>query len=98
MDKGLVQYAAPLHLPAYEYRMCEKLHAISKKLAASNKMSQKDKVAWRSRYAFDMRDRILHGPENYMDVPPPYRIWVWPRDIQHAMAALNLTPSKRLTE
>lgn len=97
MDAGLGQYADPLHLPGYEYRMMEKLHRITKKIADGQSLSFPDKLAWRSRYAFDMRDRTLHGPEDYMVVPPPYRVWVWPEDVQDAIGRLNLNPSAALT-
>ncbi len=95
-DAGRGQYADPLSLPAFEYRMCEKLHRISKKIAAGEKLSAKETRAWRSRYVADMRDRSLHGPESYMAVPMPYRIWIWPQDVQRAIGALNLTPAADL--
>ena len=97
MDKRRGQYADCLHLTGYEYRMCEKLYRVAKKLADGKDVSAGDRIGWRSRYAFDLRDRVLYGPEDYMDVSPPYRIWLWPDDVQRAIGALNLTPSKRLT-
>jgi len=96
LDRG--QYADPLSLPGYEYRMCEKLYRITRKLAQGTALSFRDQIAWRSRYAFDMRDRVLYGPEDYMGVPQPYRIWVWPEDVQRAIGALNLKPSPRLID
>ena len=96
MENGRGQYADPLHLTGYEYRMMEKLYNITKKIVAGTSMSYRDKIAWRSRYAFDMRDRMIYGPEDYMTVPPPYRIWLWADDVQEAMGALNLTPSPGL--
>lgn len=98
MDDGRGQYADPLSLPGYEYRMCEKLHDITKKLVAGQTLRYAQRIAWRSRYAFDMRSRVIHGPENYMAIPQPYRIWLWPEDVQAAMGALNLTPSPALTQ
>ena len=98
MEKSRGQYADPLHLPGYEYRMCEKLHKVTRQLTDGKAMSAQDRIGWRSRYAFDMRDRVLHGPEDYMDIPPPYRVWLWPDDVQRTIGTLNLTPSKRLTE
>jgi len=96
MQAGRGQYADPLSLPGYEYRMCEKLHDITKKLADGKTLSYRKRIAWRSRYAFDMRSRVIHGPEDYMAIPQPYRIWLWPQDVQAAMGALNLTPSAEL--
>jgi hypothetical protein len=33
-----------------------------------------------------------------MGIPVAHRIWVWPDDVQDAMAMLNLTPSAELVE
>ena len=96
MDKKRGQYADPFHLPGYEYRMCEKLHRVTKELAGGKTINVEDRVGWRSRYVFDRRDRVLYGPEDYMDIPQPYR--VWRDDVQRAIGTLNLAPSKRLTE
>jgi endonuclease YncB( thermonuclease family) len=90
------QYIDPLSLPAYEYRMCEKLFSITKKIVEGERVSNKDRFGWRSRYAADMRDRKLYGPEDYMGVPGLYRIWIWPDDVQRAIGALNLVPSPQL--
>jgi endonuclease YncB( thermonuclease family) len=98
MEAGRGQYGDPLSLPGYEYRMCEKLHAITRRIVAGQDLSFSERIAWRSRYCLDMRTRALHGPEDYMDIPQPYRIWVWPDDVQEAIAKLNLVPSPRLVE
>ncbi len=90
------QYDEPLSLPAFEYRMCEKLYGISKKIADGDTLTMKKQLAWRSRYAADMRNRTLHGPESYMSVPMHFRIWIWPDDVQQAIGALNLAPSESL--
>lgn len=90
------QYGDPNSLPAFEYRMCEKLHQVTRKLVAGENVPTRDRFDWRSRYAADMRDRMLYGPEGYMGVPMPYRIWIWPRDVRRAMAELNLVPSPQL--
>lgn len=95
-EAGRGQYGDPLSMPAFEYRMCEKLHGISTKIAADGKLSARQRLAWRSRYAADMRTRTLHGPEGYMAVPLQYRIWIWPQDVQTAIGALNLTPAEDL--
>lgn len=96
MDQGRGQYADPKFLPGYEYRMLEKLYRITKKIVDGTQLSWPDRLKWRSRYAFDIRDRVLYGPEDYMGVPQPYRIWIWPDDVQKAMSMLNLVPSARL--
>jgi hypothetical protein len=43
-----------------------------------------------------MRTRTLHGPEDYFDIPPEYRLWIWPPDVSEAVSRLNLVPSPRL--
>jgi endonuclease YncB( thermonuclease family) len=93
---GSGQWADPLVMPAYEYRMCEKLHAITKRLVAGETLSGSQRFAWRSRYCADARTRLLYGPEDYSVVPPPWRLWIWPDDVQEAASALNLTPSREL--
>ncbi|MFK7995068.1 MAG: hypothetical protein AB8B87_13070 [Granulosicoccus sp.] len=91
-EQGRGQYQEPLSLPAYEYRMCEKLHTITKKLAAGQTMSYPEQLEWRSRYCADMRSREIFGPESYICIPEPYRLWIWPDDVQTAISMLNLVP------
>lgn len=91
------QLADPLSLPAFEYRMCESLYRITARIVGGEALSYAERLGWRSRYAADMRTRILYGPEGYMPVLMQYRIWIWPQDVQGAMAALNLKPSPDLT-
>lgn len=90
------QHADPLSLPAYEYRMCEKLHRVTRKIAGGASVRGSERYGWRSRYAADMRDRTLHGPEGYMSIPQPLRLWIWPADVQRAIAMLNLVPAPGL--
>jgi hypothetical protein len=82
---GLGIWADPLTLPGYEYRCLERLHEVTAKI-----------VAGRERYCADMRDRVLHGPEDYSDIPPEYRLWFWAADIGEAVSRLNLTPARAL--
>ncbi|MGF1464460.1 MAG: nuclease [Maricaulaceae bacterium] len=90
------QYADPLSLPAFEYRMCERLYTITQRIVQGREVSARERFDWRSRYAADMRTRKLHGPESYMSVPMHYRIWIWPNDVQRAISALNLVPAEDL--
>lgn len=92
-ETGAGQYSNPLSLPGYEYRMCEKLYRITKKKLSGESLSYPDMLGWRSRYCADMRTRRLYGPESYFSVPAPYRIWIWPDDVQSAIGMLNLIPS-----
>ena len=86
------QYADPLSLPGYEYRMCEKLYRIAKKLDDGDDLSWPEQLEWRSRYCADMRTRELRTPEDYMSIPIAYRLWIWPQDLQRAIGLLNLVP------
>ena len=92
--KGI--WADPDTLLAYEYRAMEKLHAITKKIVAGEEVRGGAAFAWRERYCVDMRKRQLHGPEDYVDVPPEYRLWVWPDDVAVAVSQLNLVPAPAL--
>jgi endonuclease YncB( thermonuclease family) len=92
--KGI--WANPATLPAYEYRAMEKLFTITKKIVAGEQVRGADRFAWRERYCVDMRDRRLHGPEDYVEVPPEYRLWIWPRDVAAAVGRLNLVPAPAL--
>jgi endonuclease YncB( thermonuclease family) len=83
-------------LPAYEYRALEKLHDITKKIAAGGALRDADVFSWRTRYCADMRTRLLHGPEDYLGILPPYRLWIWPKDVNDAISRLNLVPAPRL--
>lgn len=92
VDHARGRYANPVSLPGYEYRMCEKLHRIAKRIANGDSLSRPEQLAWRSRYCADMRSRELRGPEDYMSIPIAYRLWIWPDDVQRAIGLLNLIP------
>ena len=91
LNKG--QYQNEFSLPGYEYRMCEKLYDISKKIDEGDSLSSYQRLAWRSRYCVDIRNRQLLGPEHYFTIPEPYRLWIWPDDVQRAISMLNLIPT-----
>lgn len=95
-EQGKGQYQDSLSLPGYEYRMCEKLYRITKKIVGGESLSYPEQLGWRTRYCADMRDRKLFGPENYFDIPEPYRLWIWPNDVQRAICMLNLIPTQGL--
>jgi endonuclease YncB( thermonuclease family) len=92
--KGI--WSNPATLLAYEYRALEKLYDITKKIVAGEAVRSADRFAWRSRYCADMRNRQLHGPEDYAEVPPEYRLWIWPKDVAVAVDRLNLVPAPAL--
>lgn len=87
----------PTTLLAYEYRMAERLYQNTKAIIVDDK-PPRDPWDWRERYCVDMRDRALHGPEDYIDIDPTYRLWLWPADVKSAVAQLNLTPTPRLVQ
>jgi endonuclease YncB( thermonuclease family) len=89
-------WSDPNTLLAYEYRMMEKLHSVTRKIVDGKDLSPAERFSWRERYCADMRSRVLHGPEDYMSIPPQYRLWFWPRDVQRAIGDLNLVPSRKL--
>lgn len=86
-------WADDFTLLAYEYRMCERLHAITRQLVDGADLTIAQRLAWRHRYAVDLRTRRLAMAEDYHSIPPAYRLWVWPHDLRAAIAALNLIPS-----
>ncbi|WP_277369612.1 thermonuclease family protein [Rhodococcus rhodochrous] len=87
-------WASPQTLLAYEYRAVEKLYEITKKIV--NGEDPRDRFFWRDRYCADIRTRVLYGPEDYMEIDPTYRLWMWSTDVRSSVAQLNLTPSRRL--
>lgn len=96
IDGGRGFWADPLSLLAYEYRAVEKLHRVTARLVDGADLPPDERFGWRTRYCADIRSRRLHGPEDYLDIPPPYRLWLWPDDVQKAVAQLNLVPAPRL--
>jgi endonuclease YncB( thermonuclease family) len=93
---GRGMWADPHTLLAYEYRALEKLYRITKKIAAGERLDAGEAYSWRERYCVDMRSRVLHGPEDYIDIEPEYRLWIWPGDLNAAVARLNLVPAPAL--
>lgn len=88
-------WAQPESMPAYEYRSVERLYAIAKSIIVDG-IPAIEPFAWRERYCVDMRNRTIFGPEDYFDIDPIYRLWIWPADVHLAVSALNLIPSPRL--
>ena len=89
-------WADPLTLPGYEYRCLERLHEVTAKIVAGEDLAAAERFSWRERYCADMRDRVLHGPEDYSDIEPEYRLWFWAADVGEAVSRLNLTPARAL--
>lgn len=70
-------------LLAYEFRACVKL-ARAKNAAAGI-------AAAFERHCVDLRTKKIVGRFDYENVPPPYRMWIWPQDVPDATAALGLS-------
>lgn len=92
---GLGIWASTETLLAYEYRAMEKLFDITRKKVNNIPLKVHER-SWRERYCVDMRTRRLHGPEDYFGIEPEYRLWIWPKDLNEAVARLNLTPAAAL--
>ena len=86
------QWADDLSLLGYEYRMAERLHEITRDIVEGRQVSAQRRFSWRERYCADMRDRALYLPEDYIRVPPAYRLFLWPDRVREAIGQLNLRP------
>ncbi|HZM76385.1 MAG TPA: hypothetical protein VFC19_11690 [Candidatus Limnocylindrales bacterium] len=89
-------WSQPATLLAYEYRAMEKLFHITRK-KVSGQLEDPDRLfSWRERYCADMTTRVLHDPDDYFGIQPEHRLWIWPDDLNEAVARLNLSPAPRL--
>jgi endonuclease YncB( thermonuclease family) len=86
-------WADPLTLTGYEFRMCVRLHQITKKLVKGQSLSSRDRYGWISRYCLDMTTREMFFPQDYHKVRVYNRVFVWPEDAVEAIASLNLIPA-----
>ncbi len=84
-----------LALTGYEFRMCVRLHEITKKLVAKQKMSQAERYSWIERYCCDMTTREIVYPQEYHTIPSYSRIFIWPKDVTEAVGRLNLEPASQ---
>lgn len=91
-DNGRGAWADANVLTGYEFRMCVKLHGITKKIVNGRKLTRAEKYGWISRYCVDMTTREIFYPQDYFKVKPYNRIFVWPEDIVEAVARMNLVP------
>jgi endonuclease YncB( thermonuclease family) len=82
----------PLTLTGYEFRMCIKLHEITKRLVSGETLSSSAREGWIERYCVDLTTRGIYYPENYFRVAPYNRLFIWPKDVTDAVSKLNLTP------
>jgi endonuclease YncB( thermonuclease family) len=92
-EQQLGAWANPLTLTGYELRMCVRLYGITKRLVNGEKLYGSKKYGWIERYCVDMITRKIYSPQQYHQVQPYNRIFVWPRDIVDAVARMNLRPA-----
>lgn len=93
LKKGI--WAEPLTLAGYEYRMCIKLYEITKKIVNGQKMSSSERNAWITRYCADMTTQAIGYPQEYCNILPYNRIFIWPEDVNEAVAKMNLVPDQK---
>ena len=71
-------------LLGYEYRACIKLGRADSAAEGIDAAFQ--------RLCVDLRSLKIVGKVGFHRVPPPYRLWVWEKDIAEARATLKLIP------
>ncbi|MBK1876003.1 thermonuclease family protein [Pelagicoccus mobilis] len=92
VEDGLGAWSDPLTLTGYEFRMCVKLHTVTKELMQGKKLSKAERLRWIDRYCCDMSTRGVYSPQDYYRVPAYDRIFIWKKDVNEAVARLNLSP------
>jgi len=86
-------WANPNTLLAYEFRACLKLW---EKIQEQRQAGQAGRTLtirvsdWLTRYCGDMCLQTIYEPQDYYQVPPENRFYVWPQDVRQAVADLNL--------
>ena len=91
-EKRRGAWADPNALTGYEFRMCYKLSQVTQRLVRGDKLSGSERNSWIERYCADMTTQKIYEPEQYYRVPPPNRVFIWPRDVNDAVGKLNLAP------
>jgi endonuclease YncB( thermonuclease family) len=96
VEEGRGQWADPLALTGYEYRMVEGLTLLLKKVRAGEALTDRDRTGWISRYCADMSTALLYPPQLYFMVAPWNRLFAWHDTIAEAAARLNLRPAQEM--
>jgi len=91
-DQKLGMWADPLTVTGYEFRMCVRLHEVTRNLVNGKKLGRAEKYGWIERYCVDMTTRRIYYPQDYHRVMPYDRIFIWPEDVVEAVARMNLEP------
>lgn len=82
-------------LTGYEFRMCVRLHEVTKKLESGEILPSREKYGWISRFCADMTTREIYYPQDYYKVLPYNRIFIWPEDVIEAVSKMNFLPAER---
>lgn len=85
-------------LLGYEYRTLKRLAELRRDILAGEEISGRRRYGWIERYCADMTSGKIYAPQDYVQVAPYDRIFVWPRDVRRAVAELNLEPGGRLAD
>lgn len=96
VTQGKGAWADDKLLTGYEFRSCERLAALKKKLNGRSTLNRGEWFGWIHRYCADMSTGTLYAPQDYCLVAPQNRIFIWQDDVRRAVAELNLTPSDAL--
>ena len=88
VESGRGAWGEPLMLTGYEFRMCMKMYNAIKKLDYGDFALSPSKYT--SRFCVDMTNLLVYYPDEYFNVQPHNRIFVWAKDIRKAVADLNL--------
>ena len=81
-QKGIWEVYGKDVLLAYEFRACVKLGTAGSAGEGIDKAFQ--------RYCVDLRDKTVKGKFGFYDIPPPYRMWIWEKDLSEAIQNLDL--------
>ncbi len=85
-------WAEPLMLTGYEFRMCVRLYEATRKLVKGKRLSSREREGWITRYCADLTTRKIYEPQDYHQIPPYNRLFIWPEDVTEAVGKLNLLP------
>jgi endonuclease YncB( thermonuclease family) len=80
-----------LTLTGYEYRMCVRLYELMEKIKAGTTVTAKEKKGWIERYCVDITTCKLYDPQDYYNVKPYNRLFIWPEDVKAAKTKLDLS-------
>ena len=94
VENGLGAWAEPLMLTGYEYRMCLKMYKAIKSLKSGEFKLKPSKYV--TRFCVDMTNSLVYYPDEYFNVSPENRIFVWADDIRQAVSDLNLKSAQSL--